>query len=538
MSSTISRAAPPPPRAVPNPAPAQSSGGAADRRRVLLLVLDGMRPGSLDPKLTPNLASLAAGGVTYTRSRTGFPSETMVGASELFTGAYPERSGVTGNWMIVPGSPNKGIELKTREAIEKMRRAYGGRALGSASMFQALAGAGLTSAVIGKEGPAELAWYGGATWAVSTAGALASRRGRELERERGTAPIEALVDAAAGPAPKRGDRNDSDRSSWFVRAARALDAAHAPDLLAVWLTDPDSTQHMQGLDSRNQRSSLATADRAVGELLADLRERGQLDNTDIVLTSDHGFSDHINRDEVPLADVLSKAGLDVTHVVGSGNQHMVRFRQPPTARDFAQLRDAIAGSSIAPLVRTVIENPREGVRGDRRGDRRLTGRDLRNGSRRAGDAYVVYQRDEHRPGGPGHVVASGGPTIAGHGSMGWSDLNNMLVLAGPRVERARAGIAGPAPGLRTDAAAGIVDLAPTILHLLGAPAPASMQGRVLQEALTTDPATANARVEPVPSRTSTAWSDVQLGARTVRTGLTTEWAGGTQYFVGLHTREQ
>ena len=117
------------------------------RRRVLLLVFDGMRPGSIDARRMPNLAALAARGVTFTRSRTGFPSETMVGAGELMSGAYPERSGITSNWMPVPGSDSHGVELKSLRGIEQVRDGFGGRALASTSIFQALAGAGQGSGI-------------------------------------------------------------------------------------------------------------------------------------------------------------------------------------------------------------------------------------------------------------------------------------------------------------------------------------------------------------------------------------------------------
>lgn len=524
-----------------SPAQAAAPGAPRKRRRVLLLVLDGMRPSSINPRLTPNLARLAGQGVTFTRSRTGFPSETMVGAGELFAGAYPEASGVTSNWAIIPGADAKGVELKSLAGVQKLADGFGGRALASTSVFEALAGAGLTSAIIGKEGPAELAWLAGATWSVSSGGAHETDAARAIGSARGAQPLATIVTEAAGEAPKSGEHDDAARSTWLTTVAGAVDAKLAPDLLAIWLTDPDKTQHGHGLGTVNQRDALLAADRAVGALLDDLRRRGTLDDLDIVITSDHGFSEHLGKAEIPLAQVLANAGLDVSHVVASGNQHLVRFRVTPTEADFAKLRDAIAASDIAPLVRTVISNPRAVDPTDRRGDARLTGRDLRNGSERAADAFVIYQRDERGvPGprsrggrGPAHVPAHAGATVAGHGSMGWSDLNNTLVLAGPSVERARAGAAA----LRTPNAAGIVDVSPTILHLLGVTAPASMRGRVLEEALVQG-GRRDGRVRRRRSRTNVAWTDVQLGARLVRTGLVTEQLGASSYFVGLETSSQ
>ncbi|MCZ4496755.1 MAG: arylsulfatase [Thermoleophilia bacterium] len=512
---------------------------AARRRRVLLLVLDGLRPGSINAKLMPNLARLAAQGVTYTRSRTGFPSETMVGAGELMSGAYPERSGVTSNLMMVPSGPSRGVELKSLAGIEQMRDGYGGRALASTSIFEALGSAGKTSAMIGKEGPAELASLAGADWTVSSGGSLTSPRGLALEETRASQPLAQMVEAVAGPAPASGKDDDGARSRWLVAAAAAVDAAHAPDLLTVWLTDPDKTQHGHGLGTASQRAALLDADRAIGQLFADLEARGVLADFDIVVTSDHGFSDHVEAPKVPLADALKEAGLDVSHVVASGNQHLVRFRHDPTPQDFAKLRATIAAAPFAKLVRTVIDNPRAGVAGDRRSDGRLTGRDLRQGSTRAADAYVIYQRDDVGvPGprssggrGPASVMANPGSNKAGHGSLGWSDINNTLVVAGPSFDQAQRGRAA----LRTSAPAGIFDIAPTIAHLLGVATPGSMQGRVLAEALAGADG-GDGHVGRVKRRRSVAWTDVTLGARTVRTGLVTEWVGAASYLERLITR--
>ncbi len=120
--------------------------------------------------------------------------------------------------------------------------------------------------------------------------------------------------------------------------------------------------------------------------------------------------------------------------------------------------------------------------------------------------------------------------VAGHGSLGWSDINNTLVVNGPSFERA---LPGAAP-LRTRNAAGIVDVAPTILQLLGAPVPRSMQGRVLREAIA-ELGVGNGIVERMRSTRNVAIADVILRSRTIRTELETEHAGGVDYNIGLRT---
>jgi hypothetical protein len=74
---------------------------------------------------------------------------------------------------------------------------------------------------------------------------------------------------------------------------------------------------------------------------------------------------------------------------------------------------------------------------------------------------------------PGHAWSVGsGVALTNHGSLSPRDMSNLMVLTGPGV---KAGFATAAP-------AALVDLAPTILHLLGLAPGVEMQGRVLHEA--------------------------------------------------------
>jgi hypothetical protein len=73
-----------------------------------------------------------------------------------------------------------------------------------------------------------------------------------------------------------------------------------------------------------------------------------------------------------------------------------------------------------------------------------------------------------------YVASPTGSTVTSHGSLCPRDMRNVLALAVPGGQR----------GLSVEAPASLVDVAPTVLRLLGLAAPAHMQGRVLEEALT------------------------------------------------------
>ncbi len=80
-----------------------------------------------------------------------------------------------------------------------------------------------------------------------------------------------------------------------------------------------------------------------------------------------------------------------------------------------------------------------------------------------------------------------GPTAkaATHGSISPWDVRNSLVAAGPSFKR----------GLVSDLPAGNIDIAPTLTHTLGLPAPDDLDGRILAEALEGGPEPSAVTVE-------------------------------------------
>ena len=103
---------------------------------------------------------------------------------------------------------------------------------------------------------------------------------------------------------------------------------------------------------------------------------------------------------------------------------------------------------------------------------------------RAADILVSadWTRDTNEHGLAG-TTSQGG--VAGHGSASPFDVHATLIAVGPDFRQ----------GLVTDLPTANVDLAPTLLHLLGLGAPRTMQGRALVEALRDGPSLTSGRVE-------------------------------------------
>ncbi len=102
-----------------------------------------------------------------------------------------------------------------------------------------------------------------------------------------------------------------------------------------------------------------------------------------------------------------------------------------------------------------------------------------------------------------------------HATLSRFDMHNTLIAAGPDFRR----------GQVDDVPSGNVDLAPTILRILGITPPQKLDGRVLSEALVkTDPATAGLKPE---TKTIEARKDFPGG--TWRQSLQTSCVGSTIY---------
>src|SRR5713226_5275600 len=84
------------------------------RPLIVVFVVDGLRPDSINPGDTPTIARLRAAGAEYLNSHSIFPTVTRVNAAALVTGAYPDATGIVGNVMFVAGV-NAGAPFNTSD---------------------------------------------------------------------------------------------------------------------------------------------------------------------------------------------------------------------------------------------------------------------------------------------------------------------------------------------------------------------------------------------------------------------------------------
>src|SRR5215471_9040371 len=72
-------------------------------RLIVILIVDGLRPDSINPADSPALELLRREGAEYINSHSLFPTVTRLNATALATGTYPGLNGIVGNTMFVAG---------------------------------------------------------------------------------------------------------------------------------------------------------------------------------------------------------------------------------------------------------------------------------------------------------------------------------------------------------------------------------------------------------------------------------------------------
>lgn len=458
-------------------APSSQSGPA----RAVLVVVDGLRPDQVAPDVMPRLHALAARGMVFEQHHAVVPTVTRVNASTMATGVYPEGHGVLGNSIYSAATfPTRGVNTASHADLEAMARTEG-RLLTADTLGVQLERAGKRLVVVS-------AGSSGSAWLLSHPlagnGAVVNP---ELIRPESLRPA---VVAAAGPGPAEAVPNTA-RNRWVVDAWRALaPTTLAADVTVFWFADPDETAHATGLGSARTTGALRAVDGEIGRIEDDLRARRQLDTTALLVTSDHGFSTHAGPLALaalvaPFARPLPDGTPDLVVTEGA-----VNVRGTP---DQARVAAIVAALQARPEVGAIFTAP----------DRPGSMQGVVPGTlafevarwRHARSAPILVSANwspAANPAGIAGTTTQGG--VAGHGTTSPFDVHATLIAAGPGVRQAARGSAPTAN----------VDLAPTLLSLVGVSVPDSMSGRVIAELRTGGPAPTSMAVtrETITSRSA------------------------------------
>jgi hypothetical protein len=294
---------------------------AARPHNVVLFVADGLRFRMVDDRTTPTMAAIARDGVSLRNSHALFPTFTTANASGMATGHMLGDTGDFSNTIYagfeVPGAGNSLTPFLESDAVlGDVDEHFSGNYLDEATILKLARDKGFSTASVGKIGPALIfdptERSGEQTILVDDA--TGSPTGIPLSAE-----MTDRLKAAALPllAPPRGENGKAGtvttpgtlsanvvQQDYFAAVTTRVvlpifKSRDKPFVLVFWSRDPDGSQHNQG-DSLNtfvpgingptSLAAIRNADDDLARIRSTLSELGLLDTTDIIVTSDHGFS--------------------------------------------------------------------------------------------------------------------------------------------------------------------------------------------------------------------------------------------------------
>ena len=432
------------------------AGHAQQQRRTqLLIVVDGLRPDYVTRDVMPRVYALGQRGVVFTAHHSVFPTVTRVNAASIVTGAYPETHGLLGNEIYIPSvSRTRVLDTGERGDLEAVERAEG-KLLTAPTLGEILQANGRKLAGIssGSTGSAYLLNH------TVSGGALFHT---DYTRPQELAP---KVLSVLGRPPAHETPNDPQNQRAIDAYLKLCVDDLKPDVTIIWLNDPDGTAHANGIGAPLTRKSLTLVDGAIGRLEDGLRARGALDSTNIMVTSDHGFSTETGELNLPklvepFAKTLPDGSKDIVVAEGA-----IYVRQPDAAR-------------VSAIVAALQQRPEVGAIFTRDGGAGTLPFDVARWNHARSSDILVSANWTGKANAAGFKGTTTQDGLAGHGTSSPYDIHNTLIAAGPDF-REHATSSVPT---------GNVDLAPTLLRLAGIVPPPSMTGRVIEEGLRDGPA--------------------------------------------------
>ena len=430
---------------------------------VLIMVFDGLQPSQITPALMPNLAEFARRGVAFANHHPVFPTVTRVNASSIVTGCLPGKHGLAGNTFLCRDYAPHQVIAAMEPTLQAVADSAG-RALLAPTLADILGRRGMAYIAIGT-GTSGNAYLHNPN--AATAGGATIHPDFTLPR-----PLYAELAARFGhwPAP------DLPNTARLSHARRILTEYILPErrpaVALLWSSEPDKTQHEDGVGLGRAPRALAEADAEFGALLTWLEQTGRAGNTDLLVASDHGYST-ISR-VVPVEPMLRDAGFPPIDrergvAVAANGGSALFYINNSDAGAAEQLAAWLAAQDwCGPLFASRRVGQPAGAL-----PAALIGCD----GPRAPDLLMSFPWSSapNAAGYPGFAPATGGmPGQGQHGSMSRHELRNVGLARGPSFKN----------GIVLDTPTGNTDLAPTILRLLGITgADAGMDGRILEEAL-------------------------------------------------------
>jgi predicted AlkP superfamily pyrophosphatase or phosphodiesterase len=293
-------------------------------RNLILFVPDGLRGRIVTPQTAPAMAEVRDKGVNFKNSHSLFPTFTTANASAMATGHYLGDTGDFSN-TIYTGYPvahaNGTVTpfLEVDPVILDVDEHFGGDFLNEETVLKMAREKGYSTAAMGKLGPTLIFDH---TDKIGAEGlhsividdATGGKNGVPLSQEMQAALTKAGLPLATPPRGDNGKAGDAKtpgttvpntaQQAYFADVAIKVvlpmfKARNKPFVLVFWSRDPDGSQHntgdslntiTPGINGPTSLAGIKNADNNLAQLRKALDELGLAASTNIMISSDHGFS--------------------------------------------------------------------------------------------------------------------------------------------------------------------------------------------------------------------------------------------------------
>jgi hypothetical protein len=441
--------------------------------KFIICVFDGLRRDMVTETSAPHIRRFMDEGTDFTLSRSVFPTATRVNSVALGHGTTPNVSGMVANKLFEPGVfSDRLFDTSTIEDFQAANNAHNGQYLSAVSLGEAAQTAGFKTAVVGSGSPGTTRWVNPMAEPLNHIGLCLRDWSSSVPK---TYAKEIL--ARFGPIPPAATPNIARQILQTDIFLESVLPEFSPDISIVWFTDPDATYHPFGVGSPESWEAVKNVDEQFGRILEWWQASDECERIQVVALSDHGEITATRK--VDLKAEMASAGLDlddhfsenVDFAGSKGYGSVINVRD----KDNGRIQDLVAWLTQQPWCGMIFTAGGDGVEGCVPGtlDQSL----LMIDHPRAPDVYFMMRThdDLNAFGFAGGTFYDAkyneGGTV--HGGLHVKELNNVMAVKGALFKGA----------YQSAVPAGITDIAPTLLHLVGCKAPPTMTGRVLTEAL-------------------------------------------------------
>ena len=293
-------------------------------RNLVLFVPDGLRGRIVTPQTAPAMADVRDKGVNFKNSHSLFPTFTTANASAMATGHYLGDTGDFSN-TIFTGYPVEVVGgtvvpfLENDAVLGSVDEHFGGDYLNEETLLKLARDKGYSTASMGKLGPTLIFDHTDRAdrpglHSIVIDDSTGDRNGVPLSDEMKDALTKASLPLAT---PSRGDNGkagdaktpgtvvpNTTQQAYFADVATKVvlpmfKERNKPFVLVFWSRDPDGSQHnngdslnaiIPGINGPTSLAGIRNADNNLAQLRQALDDLGLAASTNIIISSDHGFS--------------------------------------------------------------------------------------------------------------------------------------------------------------------------------------------------------------------------------------------------------